>query len=132
VGYRSPGTGPEQVNRLLAQVDLSERVAQLPKGADTVLVHGGQPLTIPERARLLLARAILDDPPLLVFDHLDADLGREGRATMRRLLASYPGVVILAGDDPAQILTPTLIWRPGDVERIALTHRVERRSMPAS
>jgi ABC-type multidrug transport system fused ATPase/permease subunit len=132
VGYRCPGTSPEQVNRMLAQVDLGERVAQLPKGADTVLVHGGQPLAIPERARLLLARAILDDPPLLVFDHLDADLGREGRATMRRLLAGYPGVVIMAGDDPAQILTPTLIWRPGDVQRIALTHRVERRSMPAS
>jgi ABC-type ATPase involved in cell division len=132
VGYRCPGTSPEQVNRLLAQVDLAERVAQLPKGADTVLVHGGQPLTIPERARLLLARAILDDPPLLVFDHLDADLGREGRATMRRLLAGYPGVVIMAGDDPTQILTPTLIWRPGDVQRIALAHRVERRSTPAS
>jgi len=114
VGYRRPGTEPEQVNRLLAQVDLAERVAQLPKGADTVLIHGGQPLTIPERARLLLARAMLDDPPLLVFDHLDADLGRQGRATMRRLLAGYPGVVILASDDPDQILTPTLTWRPGD------------------
>jgi len=66
-------------------------VAELARGADTILVHGGEPLTIPERARLLLARAILDEPPLLVFDHLDADLGQDGRATMRRLLADYPG-----------------------------------------
>jgi ABC-type transport system involved in cytochrome bd biosynthesis fused ATPase/permease subunit len=115
VGYRYPGTGPEEVDRLLAEVDLIDRVAQLPKGADTVLVHGGQPLTIPERARLLLARAMLNDPPLLVFDHLDADLGREGRSTMGRLLAGYPGVVILASDDPDQILTPTHTWRPGDL-----------------
>ncbi|MEP7191374.1 MAG: ABC transporter ATP-binding protein [Actinomycetota bacterium] len=118
IRYRCPDTGPEQVNRLLGLVDLAERVAELAGGADTILVHGGDPLTIPERARLLLARAILDEPPLLVFDHLDADLGQDGRTIMRRLLANYPGVVILASDDPDQIITPTHVWRPDGVQRI--------------
>jgi ABC-type multidrug transport system fused ATPase/permease subunit len=117
VAYRSPQTDRGEVDRLLAQVDLAGRLAELAKGADTVLVHGGDPLTIPERARLLLARAVLDDPPLLVFDHLDSDLGSNGRAMMRRLLADYPGVVLLASDDPGQIVTPTHIWRPDDVPR---------------
>jgi len=74
-----------------------------------------------ERGRLLLARAVLDDPPLLVFDHLDADLGRDGRTIMRRLLGEYPGVVILAGDDVGQVVTPTQLWRTDDVHRIAPT-----------
>jgi ABC-type transport system involved in cytochrome bd biosynthesis fused ATPase/permease subunit len=121
VRYRRPETGPEEVDRLLGEVDLTDRIAGLAKGADTRLVHGGEPLTIPERARLLLVRAILDDPPLLVFDHLDADLGKEGRTTMHRLLAHYPGVVILASDCPHQIVTPTLIWRTDGVHRIAQT-----------
>jgi ABC-type multidrug transport system fused ATPase/permease subunit len=121
VRYRCPDTGPEEADRLLAEVDLADRVAGLAKGADTILVHGGEPLTIPERARLLLARAMLDNPPLLVFDHLDADLGAEGRTTMRRLLAGYRGVVILASDDPGQIVTPTHHWRPEGVHRIAPT-----------
>lgn len=119
VRYRCPDAGPEEVDRLLGLVDLAERVAELARGADTILVHGGEPLTIPERARLLLARAILDEPPLLVFDHLDADLGQDGRATMRRLLADYPGVVVLASDDPDQIITPTQVWRPDGVHRIS-------------
>jgi ABC-type multidrug transport system fused ATPase/permease subunit len=118
VRYRCPDTSPEEVDRLLELVDLTERVAELAGGADTILVHGGDPLTIPERARLLLARAILDEPPLLVFDHLDADLGHDGRTVMRRLLADYPGVVILASDDPDQIITPTLLWRPDAVHPI--------------
>jgi ABC-type multidrug transport system fused ATPase/permease subunit len=118
VAYRCPDTSPEQVNRLLEAVDLAGRVAQLPKGADTNLVHGGDPLTIPERARLLLARAMLEDPPLLVFDHLDPELGKDGRATMRRLLAAYPGVLILASDDPDQIVAPTHLWRPDGFTRI--------------
>jgi len=119
VRYRRPETDPGEVNRLLAEVDLADRLAELEEGADTLLVHGGEPLTIAERARLLLARAILGDPPLLVFDHLDADLGNDGRSTMRRLLADYPGVVILASDDPDQIVTPTHVWRPDGVQRIA-------------
>jgi len=127
VRYRCPGTGAEEVNRLLEEVDLAERVAELAAGADTILVHGGDPLTIPERARLLLARAILDEPPLLVFDHLDADLGQDGRATMRRLLADYPGVVIVASDDPDPIITPTHVWRPDGVHRVTEPVSVDRR-----
>jgi ABC-type multidrug transport system fused ATPase/permease subunit len=127
VRYRCPDTGPEEVDRLLGLVAIAERVAQLARGADTILVHGGEPLTIPERARLLLARAILDEPPLLVFDHLDADLGQDGRATMRRLLADYPGVVILASDDPDQIITPTQVWRPDGFHRITQPLSVGRR-----
>jgi ABC-type iron transport system FetAB ATPase subunit len=110
--YRHPGTGGAEVNRLLGEVGLTERLDELDDGAETVLVHGGDPLTIPERARLQLARAVLGDPPLLVFDNLDADLGTDGRAMMRGLLATYPGVVILASDDPDQIITPTHLWRP--------------------
>jgi ABC-type multidrug transport system fused ATPase/permease subunit len=132
VAYRCPGTGPDQVNRLLDAVDLSGRVAELPRGADTVLVHGGDPLTIPERARLLLARAILDDPPLLVFDHLDADLGTDGRAIMGRLLAAYPGVVILASDDPDQITTPTHTWQPDSLTPIPAPPTLGRRPGPAT
>jgi ABC-type multidrug transport system fused ATPase/permease subunit len=119
VRYRCPDAGPEEVNRVLAAVDLFDRVFDLPMGADTVLVRGGEPLTIPEQARLLLARAILDDPPLLVLDHLDADLGEAGRTMLRRVLADYPGVVILASDDPDQIVIPTHIWRTDGLERIA-------------
>ena len=132
VAYRCPDTGPDEINRLLGQVDLADRVTELAKGADTVLVHGGEPLTIPERARLLLARAILDHPPLLVFDHLDADLGNDGRDTMRRLLAAYPGVVILASDNPEQIVTPTHTWRPDDVHQLAPPQALGRRSEQAS
>jgi ABC-type multidrug transport system fused ATPase/permease subunit len=119
VRYRSPETGPDEVDRLLEEVGLKGLLAELVQGADTLLVHGGEPLTIDQRARLLLARALLDEPPLLVFDRLDADLGTDGRGTMRRLLADYPGVVVLASDDPHQIVSPTHFWRPGGVHRIA-------------
>jgi ABC-type multidrug transport system fused ATPase/permease subunit len=118
IRYRCPDANPTDLDDLLAKVGLTRRVAGLTKGPDTILVHGGDPLTIPERARVLLARAVLGNPPLLVFDHLDADLGTEGRDVMRTLLHDYPGVVILASDDPFRVITPTHIWRPDNVRVI--------------
>jgi hypothetical protein len=52
------------------------------------------------------------EPPLLLFDHLDADLGREGRARMREVLQDYPGVVIIATDSVEEVMQPTIRWRP--------------------
>lgn len=128
VRYRSPATAADEVDRLLAQVGLADCVAQLPQGDNTLLVHGGEPLTIPERARLLLARAILNEPPLLVFDNLDADLGKDGRETMRRLLRDYPGVVLLASDEPDLIVTPTHVWRPVGVQPATPPQEARRRT----
>lgn len=118
VSYRSSEVLESEATRLLGLVGLLERVNELPKGDKTVLYHGGEPLSIPERARLTLARAILNDPPLLVFDHLDSDLGRDGRAMMRQLLRSYPGVVIVASDTPEEVIEPTLRWRVGRTDMV--------------
>ena len=117
VCYRGARASASQSTELLGLVGLAERVNELPRGENTMLSQGGEPLTIPERARLILARAMFNQPPVLVFDHLDSDLGREGRATMRQLLLDYPGVVIVASDDPQEIITPTLVWRPQGVPK---------------
>jgi ABC-type multidrug transport system fused ATPase/permease subunit len=115
VRNRCPAAAPAEVDRLLALVELAPQIAELPQGIGTTLVHGGEPLTIPERARLLLAQAILEDPPALILDHLDADLGKEGRAMMRSVLRDYPGVVMLASDQPTLVLEPTRVWRPTEI-----------------
>jgi ABC-type multidrug transport system fused ATPase/permease subunit len=112
VTYRSAESSAAESAKLLGLVGLDERVGQLPRGDGTMLTHGGEPLDIPERARLILARAMFGEPPLLLFDHLDADLGREGRARMREVLQDYPGVVIIASDSVEEVMQPTILWRP--------------------
>lgn len=132
VRYRCPDAPDEDVARMLAAVELTDRVAELPDGLHTRLVHGGDPLTIPERARLLLARALLNEPPLLVLDNVDADLGKGGRDMLRTLLRTYPGVVILASDDPHLVVEPTLFWRPGVHRHARSLNGVERHTRSAS
>jgi len=119
VRYRHPDTADEVAEDLLARVGLRESVAALPRGADTELRQGGEPLTTPDRARLLLARAVLGDPPLLVLDHLDAELDSDGRAMLRDLLGEFQGIVVLASDSPEAVIDADRYWDLDDTPAAA-------------
>src|SRR5262249_8269262 len=60
VGYRSAAPPGDEVHEVLDKVGLTDRVRALPKGVETLLVRGGEPLTLPDRARLSLARALFN------------------------------------------------------------------------
>ena len=110
VRYREPDAKVPEVGQVLTRVGLDEKVATLPRGEHAQLRQGGEPLTTPDRALLLLARALYGDPPLLVLDHLDDELGEAGRERLRDLLAGYPGIVLLASDTPEVVMAPTRHW----------------------
>ena len=110
VRYREPEAKDPKVGQLLTRVGLTEKVATLPRGEKAELRAGGEPLTTPDRALLLLARALYGDPPVLVLDHLDDELGECGRARLHGLLTTYPGIVLLASDNPDAVMAPTGRW----------------------
>nr|WP_281372575.1 ABC transporter transmembrane domain-containing protein [Prauserella isguenensis] len=118
VRYRRPDAR-SPVEPELAAVGLAERVAGLPDGERTVLRRGGEPLSMPERARLHLARARYERPPLLVLDHVEDQLGAGGAALLRDLLADYPGVVVLATEVPDELVGDHDVWdlTPVDSDR---------------
>ena len=60
--------GPDQVRDALEAVDLWQEVLALPQGLDTQLSTRGQPLSSSQASRLMLARAILREPRLLLLD----------------------------------------------------------------
>jgi len=62
------GVSIERVRGTLASVELLEEVMGLPDGLDQQLTSDGAPLTQSQRRRLMLARAIADDPRLLLID----------------------------------------------------------------
>lgn len=99
LGYRVPDATAAELDEVLDRVGLGW-CRELPDGLRTRLAGDGAPLSRDERARLVLARALLRAPAVLVVDHLDRDLDADGRRLLRGVVADYPGVVVGASDDP--------------------------------
>lgn len=78
----------------LEKVGLQHWIAELPDGIDTTLVGGARAVSGGQRRRLLLARALLSDAPVLLLDepteHLDDHSGGE---LISRLLDRDGGLV---------------------------------------
>ncbi|WP_336710811.1 ABC transporter ATP-binding protein [Arthrobacter sp. USHLN218] len=110
VRYRMPDLDPAAGASALERVGLAERITRLPRGEQTQLKRGGEPLSTSERARLLLARAALGDPPLLVLNRIDADLDHAGTAVLAGLIRDYPGVVLFASDHPGSLAAEYTEW----------------------
>ncbi len=112
VRYRRPDLPASAASSALARVGLDARVAGLRRGERTELRRGGAPLDARDRALLHLARACLGDPPLLLLDRLDGELDDAGRATLRELVASYPGVVVFTSEHPERVRAGAVRFDP--------------------
>lgn len=110
ITYRNPKATDEQTRAALARVGLDRVLEEFPRGEDTRLKNGGQPLTGSQVARLKLGRALLDNPPLLVLDGIDADLDGEGLRLLRAELEAYPGVVLFTSQNPGRIAPGHRVW----------------------
>ena len=75
-----PQAGEDDVRLAARLAGADAFVTALPSGYDTVVGDGGRPLSAGERRRLALARAFLQDAPLLILDEPTADLDDESAA----------------------------------------------------
>lgn len=106
--YRRPSMKPEAAMELAAECGLE--VEELPEGERTMLRRGGEPLTAQQRTALLLARAMLDEPQLLILDDIVGQLDERAAAGVADRLNRYPGVLLYRGKLPG--VQPTRSWAP--------------------
>jgi ABC-type transport system involved in cytochrome bd biosynthesis fused ATPase/permease subunit len=97
------GASDEELAAAIAAAGLSDVVAGLPDGLDTVLGERGAGLSAGERQRVALARAFLRDAPLLLLDeptaNLDGQTEQQVLEAVQRL--STGRTVILVAHRPA-------------------------------
>lgn len=94
--------GLDEVREALATVGLLDDVLQLPQGLETPLLFGGRPLTNMQRTRLVIARAIVGRPRLLLLDEILDGLDPSALDGLAQALfhPSRPWTLVVASHDP--------------------------------
>ncbi|MEX0732747.1 MAG: ABC transporter ATP-binding protein/permease [Aquisalimonadaceae bacterium] len=74
IAYGRPDASEEEVRRAARLAHLDDFIARLPEGYDTVVGERGLKVSGGEKQRIAIARMLLKDPPILIFDEATSSL----------------------------------------------------------
>jgi ABC-type transport system involved in Fe-S cluster assembly fused permease/ATPase subunit len=74
IQYARPQASFEDVREVARLADIDEFINQLPQGYDTIVGERGLKLSGGEKQRVAIARVLLKDPAILVFDEATSSL----------------------------------------------------------
>jgi len=108
--YRRPEASIEELNRVKELCQLDELFETLPGGEEYRLQESGQNLSLGQRHRLALARAILGDPALLIVDEVDANLDPNVEVVFDRVLDTFSGTVLMVTRSENRLKQADYLW----------------------
>jgi len=108
--YRWPEAPPEELERILTLCGVDEIINELPEGIKTKVSEGGGNLSLGQRQRIALARALLGNPSVLLLDEADANLDPRSSSVLERVMSNYQGTVLMISHNYELISSADVLW----------------------
>lgn len=86
IRYAKPTAGLDEVLRVAKAANAHDFVMQFPEGYDTLVGERGVRLSGGQKQRIAIARALLEDPPLLILDEATSALDAESEGLVQEAL----------------------------------------------
>lgn len=130
----------EEVIAAAKTAGVHDMIVRLPNGYDTELGAGGVVLSVGQRQRVGLARALLRDPAFVVLDEPNANLDAQGEEALHaalRAMKARGATVVVVSHKPSilQGADKLLVLREGRMDlygpRAAVMERLAKQAAPA-
>lgn len=108
--YRWRKAPKKEVARVRTLCGIDELLANFPEGEKTRVAEGGLSLSLGQRQRIALARALLGSPSLLLLDEADANFDKQAGKVVDRILKEYPGTVLMVTHQLDHIMAADVVW----------------------
>ncbi|HEX7337883.1 MAG TPA: ABC transporter ATP-binding protein [Gemmatimonadales bacterium] len=86
IAYGRPDATQAQIEAAAKAAQAHDFVMALPEGYETVVQERGSRLSVGQRQRIAIARALLKDPPILILDEATSALDTESERLIQRAL----------------------------------------------
>jgi ATP-binding cassette, subfamily B, bacterial len=131
IAYGRPGANSEEIAAAAAAANVDEFVRGLPEGFDTIIGERGSTLSVGQRQRIAIARALLKDAPVLILDEptsaLDASTEGSLMEAMQRLMAGRTTFIIAHRLSTVRAADRIVVLEAGRIAEMG-THRELLRS----
>ncbi|RMF98643.1 MAG: ABC transporter ATP-binding protein [Gammaproteobacteria bacterium] len=108
--YRNPRASDAELQRIIELCGVDELLAEIPGGLRARVAEDGRNLSLGQRQRIALARALLGRPRVLLLDEPETGLDATARRALDRVLRTFSGTILLATHDPARIAMADQSW----------------------
>jgi len=126
--YRMPDASEADVQAVVERCGVDRLLRDLPDGLKTMLSEDAIELSVGQRRRVMLARALLGNPRVLLLDDADSNVDAETLAIFVRVLEEFPGTILLVSQRPELAGRADARWTFGGGRVLAETQSSGRAS----